>query len=209
MKLIILVFTGIVFSSCMHLGMMGHGDHANASNTAAAEPVLVKEATFDDIKAIATFAPLQMEEDVMLRLELIDTRTSQPISGAKVFFHAVYMHTAEVSASHNHGSDTQRPKGNHEINIDQEVHESSEAGVYTIPYGSSQPGEHRLMFHIAAIGGRKFEPEFVVEAKRMLKPESHEQSGGMMGMGGATPYVVAGAVVMGAMMVLMLSRGTF
>ena len=211
MKYIILLLLGIVFSSCMHVGMMGSGDAHHSGTSPTTESVLVKETTFGDIKAVATFAPLQMDEDIVQSLKLVDARTSQPISGARVYFHAVYMHTPDATTSHNHSGENsnRRPESEHEINIDQEVKESSEAGVYTIPYGSSRPGEHTLMFHIAAIGDRTFDPELVIEATRTLAPQSHEHSGGMMGMSGTTTYIVLGAVVMSAMMVLMLSRGAF
>ncbi len=209
MKYIILLLLGIVFSSCMHVGMMGSGDAHHSGTSPTTESVLVKETTFGDIKAVATFTPLQMDEDVVQSLKLMDARTSQPISGAKVYFHALYMHTVESAASHNHPQSNRRPESEHEINIDQVAKESNEAGVYSIPYGSSQLGEHTLMFHIAAIGDRQFDPELVIEATRTLAPQSHEHSGGMMGMSGTTTYIVLGAVVMSAMMVLMLSRGAF
>jgi hypothetical protein len=175
-----------------------------------AEPVLEKEVIVGDIKATATFPPLQMDNDVVVSLRLVDARTSQPISGAKVYLHARYAHKLDANESHDHSGANRsgRPESEHDVNIDQEVKETREPGVYSIPYGSSQPGEHTLMFHIAAVGDRKFEPEIVIEAKRMLAPQSHEHSGVMMGMGSTTTYIVVGAVVMGAIMAAMLlSRG--
>lgn len=208
-----------VFLSCMHVGMMGTGGghQSGASHEMSAESVLEKEVIVGDIKATATFPPLQMDNDVVVSLRLVDVKTSQPISGAKVYFHAQYAHPLDQNEAHDHAgakpsegvlTDNGRQESEHDINIEQELKESREAGVYSIPYGSTQPGEHSLMFHIAAIGDRKFEPEIVIEAKRMLMQQSHEQSGGMMGMSGATPYIVVGAVVMSAFMVAMLlSRG--
>ncbi|MBI5473555.1 MAG: hypothetical protein HY961_14545 [Ignavibacteriae bacterium] len=207
MKTLILLLSSLVFSSCMHMGMMGHGDHASASHSAATESVLEKEVILDNVKAVATFPPLQTDKDVVMRLRLVDARTLQPVPGAKVYFHAQYAHVATQNSSHDHSGATSGgpPERDHDVNIDQDVREST-PGVYSIPYGSSQPGEHTLMFHIAAIGDRKFDPEFVIEAKRTLAASSHEQGGGMMGMSSTTTYVVIGAVVMGAMMALMLAR---
>ena len=212
MKQIILVLSGILFSSCKHLGMMGGGDgnHSAAAHEMTAESVLEKEVIVGDIRATATFPPLEMDNDVVVSLRLVDPKTSQPISGAKVYFHAQYAHKLDANESHDHSGakPSGRQESEHDINIEQELKESREAGVYSTPYGSSQSGEHTLMFHIAAIGDRKFEPEIVIEAKRMLMQQSHEQSGGMMGMGSTTTYIVVGAVVMGAIMtVMLLSRG--
>lgn len=212
MKTIILVLSGILFSSCMHVGMMGTGGghHSGTTHEMSAESVLEKEVIVGDIKATATFPPLQMDNDVVVSLRLVDARTSQPIPGAKVYFHAQYTHTLNQNGAHDHSGakPSGRQESEHDINIEQEVKERREAGVYSTPYGSTQPGEHTLMFHIAAIGDRKFEPEIVIEAKRMLMQQSQEHSGGMMGMGSTTTYIVVGAVVMGAMMAAMLlSRG--
>ena len=127
-----------------------------------------------------------------------------------MYFHAQYAHTIDQNGAHDHSGAKPkgRPESEHDINIEQELKESREAGVYSIPYGSSQPGEHTLMFHIAAIGDRKFEPEIVIEAKRMLAPQSDEHSGGMMGMSSTTTYIVISTVVVGIVMtVLMLGRG--
>jgi len=218
MKQIILVLSGILFSSCMHLGMMGGGDgnHSAAAHEMTAESVLEKEVIVGDIKATATFPPLQMDNDVVVSLRLVDAKTSQPISGATVYFHAQYAHTLDRNGlrprrgahDHSDAKPSGRPESEHDINIEQDVKESREPGAYLIPYGSSQPGEHTLMFHIASIGDTKFEPELVIEAKRMLAPQSHEHSGGMMGMSSTTTYIVVSAVVVGIVMTaLMLGRG--
>ncbi len=217
MKTVIVVLSGLLFSSCMHVGMMGTGNHSGVAHEMTTEPVLEKEVIVGDIRATATFPPLQMEQDVVVSLRLVDAKTSRPISGAKVYLHAQYAHKLDPNMSHDHSvydsneSKTRRdvnrntrPESEQDVNIDQEVQESREPGVYSIPYGSSQPGEHTLMFHIAAVGDRKFEPEIIIEAKRMLLQQSHEHNGGMMGMSNTTTYIVVGAVVMGAIMTAML-----
>lgn len=197
----------VLLPSCMHVGMMGidGGHHSGSSNEAPAESILEKEIVVGDIRAIATFPPLEMDTDVVVRLRLVHTTTSAPVSDATVYFHAVYLHAPEATAPHNHGSGVHQPKGSQEINIDQEVKESSEAGVYAIPYSSSVPGEHTLMFHIAALGDRKFAPELVIEAKRTMLPKSPDQSTGMKEMSGTATYLVIGGVVMTAAMVAMLA----
>ncbi|MBI4535647.1 MAG: hypothetical protein HY708_05165 [Ignavibacteriae bacterium] len=204
MKMIILLLAGVLLSSCMHVGMMGTGDghHSGASHEMTAEPALEKEVTVGDVRAIGLFPPLRFGEDVVLALRLMDARTSAPILGAHVYLHAQYSHRA---THHDHAESPSRMnESDHDINIDQEVTGSPTAGVYSISYCSSQPGEHTLMFHITAIGDRKLDPEIVVEARRTLPSESHGKQHGMMGGTSATTYVVIGAAVMGAMMVAMI-----
>ena len=193
----------------MHVGMMGTGDghHSGAAHEMTTDPVLEKEVTVEDVRAIAIFPALKFGEDVTLTLRLMDARTSQPISGAKVYLHAQYAHKLDANEPHDHSGANRsgRPESEHDVNIDQEVEESREPGVYSIPYGSSQPGEHRLMFHISAIGDRKLEPEITLEATRTLSGESHEHQSGMMGGTSTTTYVIIGAAVMGAVMIAMLA----
>ncbi|MEO8168177.1 MAG: hypothetical protein ABI623_08020 [bacterium] len=212
MKTFIVVLSGLLFSSCMHVGMMGTGGHSDATHETT-EPVLQKEVIVGDIRATATFPPLQMQQNVTVSLRLVDARTSQPISGAKVYLHAQYAHKLDPNTSHDHSGPSRSgsPESEHDVNIDQEVEESREPGVYSILYGSSQWGEHTLMFHIAAIGERQFEPEIIIEGKRMLMQQSHEHSSGMMGMSSTTTYIVVGAVAMGAIMtaVLLTHRGMY
>lgn len=208
MKTLIVVLSGLLFSSCMHVGMMGSGGghHSGTTNEMTTEPVLEKEAIVGNIEATATFPPLQMDNDVVVSLRLVDAKTLQPISRAEVYFHAQYAHKLDPNSSHDHSDANRntRPEREYDVNIDRPVEESRNPGTYSISYGSTQPGEHTLMFHIAAIGDRKFEPEIVIEAKRMLAQQSHEHSGGMMGMSSTTTYIVVGVVVMGAMMAAML-----
>ncbi|MEK9136572.1 MAG: hypothetical protein AAB393_05570 [Bacteroidota bacterium] len=206
MKTLFVLLSSVGLSSCMHLGMMGTGDghHSGAAHEMTAEPVLEKEVMVGDLRAVATFPPLKIGEDVTLTLRLMDARTSQPISGAKVYLHAQYAHRPTPHDDHAESS-PQKKEQEHDINIDQEVTESATPGVYTIPYGSSQTGEHTLMFHITAIGDRKLEPEITLEATRTLSGESHEHQSGMMGGTSTTTYVIIGAAVMGAIMIAMVA----
>jgi hypothetical protein len=210
MKSLILPLSGIVFSSCMHMGMpmMHRGD----DHQPGMESVLEKEVIAGDVKAVAVFPPLEPGKDVLLTLRLVDAKTEQPISGATVYLHAQYFHKLdsheghEKPTTHEHSDSgrSQRIEREHDIHIDEDVQESGERGVYSISYGSSHPGEHTLMIHITAIGDRKLDPEITIEAKRTLADQPHEHGGGMMGMSSTASYVVVGAAVMGAMMVAML-----
>lgn len=213
MKSLILLLSPLVFSSCMHVGMFGHGgmtghDHSSGAQSTTTDPVLEKEVIVDDIKALASFPPLQMDKDVVLTLRLVEVGSARPISGARVYFHARYAHTIEAKSSHDHSASAHNgpPEREHEVNIDQQVKESSEQGVYSVSYGPSQPGEHTLMFHIAAIGDRTLDPELTIEATRLLAAPSHGHGSGMMH--GTPAYIVIGAVAFGVVMTaMMLSHG--
>lgn len=207
MKLIIAV--SLVFSSCMHAGMMGTGEghHSGASLERAGDHVLEKEVIVGDVRALALFPPLRRGEDVMLTLRLVDANTGTAISGAQVFFHAQYTHTIDRNETHDHSGakSTGRPESAHDIHIEQEVEESRETGVYSLPYGSSQPGNHTLMFHITAIGERRLDPEITVEATRRVPAEGHDHQRGMMGDTSMSTYVIVGAAAMAVMMIVMLA----
>jgi hypothetical protein len=201
-----LLLAGMLFSSCMHVGMMGAGDghHSGAAHEMTTDPVLEKEVTVGDVKAIGHFPALKFGEDVTLTLRLMDARTAAPISGAQVYLHAQYAHRVTPHDDHAESS-PQKKEQEHDINIDQEVTESATPGVYTIPYGSSQTGEHTLMFHITTIGDRRLEPEITVETTRTLSGENHEHQSGMMGGTNTTTYLIIGAAIMGAIMIAMLA----
>lgn len=206
MKFIVLSLAPVVFSSCMHVGMMGNGGdhHSSAGPETAGDPVLEKEIIVGDVRARALFPPIEVGSDVILTLKLMDTMTAAPISGAQVYLHVEYMHRPTPHDDHRESS-SQREEGDHYFNIDQEVKESTTLGVYTIPYGSSQPGEHTLMFHITAIGSRALDPEITVEATRTISGESHKDQDGAMGGTNTTTYVIIGAAFMGAIMIAMIA----
>ena len=77
MKTLFVLLSSVGLSSCMHLGMMGTGDghHSGAAHEMTAEPVLEKEVMVGDLRAVATFPPLKIGEDVTLTLRLMDART--------------------------------------------------------------------------------------------------------------------------------------
>ncbi|MDP2884726.1 MAG: hypothetical protein Q8P51_06870 [Ignavibacteria bacterium] len=211
MKTVILMLSSILFASCMHLGMMGGGsDHQST-----VEPVIEKEVTVGDIRATAIVPPLRLGEEALFTLRLIDTRTGQPISGAQVSFHAEYLHKNEEHEMpahrqmHNKADSitTRRTSQEHDINLNVEVYESASTGTYSTQFAPAQSGEHRVMFHIRSVGGRKLEPEIVVEATRTVPEKMSGHDGGMHGMGGATPYAIIGAALMGAMMVVIWATG--
>lgn len=212
MKAFILTLSSMLFSSCMHLGMMGTGtDHQPLPAS-----VLEKEVTIGGIRATATFPPLERGKEALFTLTLANAQTGQAISQAQVFFHAEYLHTGDQHSMH--GKDMmhqemdstkpQRMEQEHQVNFDQEVKENSVRGSYSVAFEPSQSGEHRLMFHVTALGNQILDPEIVIEATKDVPDKMSSHGGGMYGMGGASEYVIIGAAIMGAiMLVVWITRG--
>jgi hypothetical protein len=205
-KIALLMISGMLLSSCMHVGMMGAGagHPSGAAHEMTADPLLEKEVIVGNVRAIALYPALKFGEDVTLSLRLMDAGTTAPISSAQVHFHAQCAHRVTPPDDHAE-SLPQQMEQEHDINIDQEVRESATPGLYTIPYGSSQTGKHMLMFHITAIGDRTLEPEITVEATRTIPAEGHDHQSGMMSGTSTSTYVIIGATVMGALMIAMLA----
>lgn len=215
MKTIILLSIAFVFGSCMHLGMMGtHGDNQSGKHQITAEAVLEKEVTSGEIKATAILPPLQVGKQTVFTLKLSDVKNTQPISGAQVSFHSTYLHNAESHDGHDahmmHGerdSQPARSNSDHAVSFDQEVRESSQPGLYTVVFTPSQPGEHRFMFHVSAIGDKTLDPELVIEATRNVASNDTNYDGMMHGTGGVSEYAIVGAVIMGAIMIVVWATG--
>jgi hypothetical protein len=203
MNPIVVLLPTIALAGCMHGGMsmMGAGGlHGHM------DPVLEKEVISGNIKAVATFPAMETGQEALFKLKLIDLQTSQPISGAGVYFHAEYIHPMDSSG---HDVALEHAVRTHDMNITRDVPEGEERGTYSISYGSSQAGEQDLMFHVASIRGEKLEPEIVIEARRMIVEPSTDHHDAMIETGGSsTPYLLIGGALMAAVMItLMLVRG--
>jgi len=207
MKTMIALTLSLFLASCMHLGMMGtHGDQQSQDHQTIPEPVLEKEIVIGDVKATATFLPLQVGEEAIFTLKLTDKFTGQPVSNADVSFHTSFLRAGEkphTSTTHGESDSSQvlYPR-EHDMNFDQSVGESAQAGVYAVGFTPSQAGEHKTMFHIRALGGQQLETEVVIETTRHAVA-SGETHGGMMmhRTGGMPEYVIIGGVVMTAAMI--------
>jgi hypothetical protein len=206
MKIALLTLSGMLLSSCMHVGMMGAGagHHSGAAHEMTPDLILEKEVLVGNVRAIALFPALRSGQNVTLSLRLMDAGTAAPISRAQVYLHAQYAHRVTPHDDHAESS-SQKMEQEHDINIDQDVAESVTPGVYTIPYGSTQTVEHTLTFHITAIGDRRLEREITVEATRTISAEGHDHQSGMMSGTSTSTYVIIGATVMGALMIAMLA----
>ncbi|MEW6509829.1 MAG: hypothetical protein AB1428_02590 [Bacteroidota bacterium] len=209
MKTLLLLLSSFSLYSCMHLGMMGTGDthHSGGAAEMLNDPALEKEVTVGNVKAIALFPPLKSGEEVTLTLRLMDAETAAPISGAQVTLHAAYKHRLPGDGAPD-DSTRQGQRGEHDIHLERDVPESATPGLYAITYGSSQTGEHVLMFHIRAIGKRQLEPEMTIEATRTIPAAIHTHQSGMMHETTTTTYVVVGAVVMGIVMIALMAGRT-
>lgn len=215
MKTVVALTLSLVFTSCMHLGMMGtHADHQGTGSQTPPEPLLEKEVLSADFKATAIFPPLQMRTETVFTLKLTDVRTREPVSNARVSFHAAYLHKAE--AKHEAGGhmmhtakDSMRLRAadDHAVNFEQDVEESPEPGVYKVGFTGSQTGEYELMFHITAVGGQELVPGIVIKAERPVVSRQQHSAGMMHGMGSASEYLIIGGALMGAMMIVLWATG--
>lgn len=217
MKTLMLLLSILFLSSCMHVGMMGtHGGHQTGEHQTAQETGLEKEVIVGDMKATAVFPSLTLGKEAPIELRLTSVQSGQPISGAAVSFRVSYVHKAERSPGHDahlmhsdKDSVPARPSADHAVSFDQqEVQETSQRGLYSTAFKPSQSGDHRLTFHVTAIGGAKLEPEIIIEATMNVASPQPTHGGIMHGMGSTSEYLIIGGVLMGAMMVVMwVTRG--
>ncbi len=211
MKTVILILSSVLFSSCMHLGVMGTG----TGHQSSAESVLEKEVTMGDIRAAAIFPVMSIGEEALFTLRLVDIKSGRSISGAQVSFHAEYLHQNEEHETPGHQQMhnkvdsiiTRRPQQEHDISLDAEINESAVRGTYLAQFTPSQSGKHRMMFHIRPVGDLKRDQEIIIEATRTVPEKMSGHGGGLHGMGGASPYVMIGAALMGAMMIIFWAGG--
>jgi hypothetical protein len=197
MKTLLVILFSLGFTSCMHVGMMGvgTGHHAGKMRMMTTQGVFKKEVTTGDVRATANFPNLEYGNEVILTLKLMDAKTLTPISDAQVQFEARVL---DPVAPDNYSEPPYHTK---------QVPESHESGVYTTAYGTVQPGDHRLMFHITAIGGDELDPEIVLETTRVLSSDSREHHGGMMDGTNTTTAMIIGGAAMGVVMIAMLVGG--
>ncbi|HAL56591.1 MAG TPA: hypothetical protein DCP63_08980 [Bacteroidetes bacterium] len=211
MKVLMLLFSALVFESCMHLGMMG----GRSEHQRTAEPVIEKEVTAEGVRAVAVFPPMTMGEPTLLTLRLFDASTGRPVSGAQVLFHAEYLHKVgePQMPAHQHmyemadSAAMRPPEREHDINLEFDVAEVGMPGKYSIQFTPAQSGTHQIMFHIRSVGEGTKQQEIIVEATRTVPEQDSNHNGGMHSMGGATPYVAIGAVLMGEMMIAFWAGG--
>lgn len=211
MKVLALLSSTLFLSSCMHMGMMGtHGGHQIGEHQTASETSLEKEVVIGDIKATAFFPPLTLGKETLIELRLSNLRSGLPVSSAAVSFHAMYLHRVGGSGEHGahmaHGEKDSllaRPDADHAVSFEQEVEESPQRGLYSVAFTPSQSGEHRLMFHVTAIGGNRLEPELVIEVTRSVASPQPSHGGMMHGTGSTSEYLIIGGALMGAMMIVM------
>lgn len=177
----VLALVAMLLPSCMHMGrsMMQDG----SEHQSKPGPIVEKEVIVDNVKALVVLPAMEVERKAVITLKLIDTKTAQPISGAKIRFHH------DDSESHGSGGE-------------QEMEASGDG--YQVSYKAAHAGEQSFTFIVAAIGERKLDPVITIVAKQTVAPHQQEHDGGMMGMSNTSTYVIIGSVVMGAIMVAMI-----
>lgn len=208
MKTIAVVLSSVLFSSCMHFGMMGHGeDHQSAP-----EKVVEKEVSSGNIKVKAVFPPFEVGKEVLFTVRLSDAKTGQVVTGAKVYFHVRYPHFENdgnmnrEKMEHSH-SDSISNKVQHDIDINWEVSESSEAGLYSISFTPSREGVHQFAFHVAAVNDQLVEHDLIVEATIPVSSRHDSDGNSMHGSSSVSGYALITLAAMGAMMLVIWVTG--
>ena len=205
------------FSSCMHAvmagGIGGHG--SEDADHSGMEPTLEKEATTEEVKAIANFPAIELGKEAVFLLRLSNIKTGEPIRRAKVYALVEFGHSPVAHQGMNHmampdSSNTMKMEETHRAEFPQEVDESSVPGTYSFPFKPTQSGIYAISYHVTEIEGQTLSPSMLIGAKRMVSNGDEKHHGmGMIGMGSSTKYAILGLAVMGAMMLTMwLVRGS-
>lgn len=204
MKVLTLFLLGILFTSCMHMGMPmmenGHQGHQ-------AEPVLEKEISSGDVKAVATFPPMQAGREEVFTLKLTNKVSREPVTGAQVYFHVALLPHDESTT---HSGTSPHNESTDDVDGARDATQSpDDPGVYTVTYGSPEVGNRNFAFHVTSVDGQRLDPELVVEAKRVIREGSRDDQEGMMMQShrSTSTYMIVGGVLMAAMMSAMLIRG--
>jgi hypothetical protein len=141
------------------------------------------------------------------------------LSKAQISIRVVSVHDTEYdSLGHSemmmmHQMDTSQAHTmpmNHDIDMEISVSESSEIGTYNAYFKPLQSGSFKFIVTLTSAEGYMLDKPLIIEGTRVVNPmgENHGGMGGMMGMGGSTsPWLIVGAAVMGAMMIVVLASG--
>lgn len=211
----IILLSASILSSCMGAMMLGTGGHgSHDEDHSATEPTLEKEVIVGELKATAIFPAIEIGKEAVFTLKLLNSKTGEPIRGAKVYSHVEFEHSPETHQGMNHmatmdSSSAMKKEEKRGIDFQEEADESSTPGTYSFSLRPHQSGIHTITFHVTEVDGQILSSALLIEAKRTVAEEGEQHSGGMMGMGSSTTYVLIGAAIMGAMMITMwLVRGS-
>lgn len=185
LKIPLLVLLLPLISSCMHMGMMGE----SSSHQSPDDSLFEKEVTVGGVRVNAIIPQLEVGRRSELTVRLSDDSSGRPLSDAM------------IQLSVKQDDETVSMESGELLTFG----EGREAGIYTVQYEAKLPGQYTFRFSITEIEGRRLDPTIVVEAQRAMGEGMHEHSSGMHGMGGTSPYMIIGAVVMVAMMVAMIA----
>jgi hypothetical protein len=189
--------------------MLGGGSGDNSQQT-----VLEKEAFSESLKAVAFFPPLMAGDESRIAVKLTDLKSGKPVPRARI---SVRVQFPRDSTHENHAGggmmmmhqmdSTQA----HAMPVNQNaeagipVVESTETGTYYAYFTTAQNGVCKFIVTISSVEGYALEQPLIIEGTRAVIPmgEGHGGMGGMHGMGGSgSTWLIIGAAVMGAMMIV-------
>lgn len=192
-----------LFSGCMAVSMFGGGDNDQSHSSST---TVQKEVTSNGMKAKATFPPLILKKETTFTLKITDAGTGKPVSNLAVWFHSSFTyqpmehHSGMMNDSSHHSGMEER----HGVNYDRELEDTTNSGIFSVPFTPTQSGEYVMAFHIVW-DGKKLAEDIIIEQKMVAAAVSHS-SRGMMGSFGS--YAIIAGAAMGALMVYFLVSGS-
>ncbi len=173
--LLLISISTILFSGCMHTMMMGSHGESQTQTIVVQE----KEVTVGEIKAGATFPPLELEKEGIVTVRLSNSKTKLPIEKGMLIANFTLQHDGEM----NHESTMQM---NNEI-----PGKENKSGEYTFSFTPSQAGNYAVSVKISSIQGRTLEQPILIETTQEIVGGDHsEHGGGMSGSGGSSSMYI-------------------
>lgn len=200
MKTLLVCTCMSLIPSCMHVGMM-QTEHGDSQQRTHSTTTVEKEVIIGDLRAIATFPSLTIDNEAVVTLKL--SRGDTPLSLARGYLRTQY--TSDKTGSHD--------KNHLEIYDDdpsvkdENTHpfkETDTPGQYIVSCQMPRAGEIMLAIHITAIGDSILQPNVVIETTQSVSQKPPHPTHAKSTASTLTTYTIIGTVLMGAMMISML-----
>jgi hypothetical protein len=212
MQRFILFLAFVLLPGCMYYSMMGGGNGNSSRQT-----VLEKETVGASLKVVALFPPLTKSDESRVVVNVRDRKTEKPVSNAQISIRVELIHdNGHDNQAHGgmmmHQMDTlhaQTMQMKNNVNMELTASESSASGTYNAYFTPSQSGSYKFIVTMVSAEGYTLGNPIVIEGTRIAAATESRQGGMHGGMEGSTSiWLVVGAAVMGAMMiVLMTTKG--
>jgi len=193
----VIVIGGMALNGCMMMGMSGGmmgGDGSQRAHDTEESERIVKELIFGDYRLIAEFPPLRQGQESLLSLHIHSSDSSRAITAfARMII-----------------SREKMQEGIENILIIQEMLTPFEAGIYAYSFTPRETGQLHLTFLVERLGDSTLNKPLMFTATQEVKAMTEsEMDNNKQGGFSLTPLLIAGGVVMVAMMLLMFGSRHF